>query len=304
MAKIDNWYKGVLNEILFSDNSFSYQDPNRKGVERTQIPNVEFKWDVINDPVPIVSLRKTYFKGAIGELLLFLKGSTDIRDYWKYGISFWDQDLKVFNRITDEGLEYIKERYKKNEHVSKKFTNMGKFYAFQYKKQHSVFDKLKENPYRTDLIVNSWQVDDLKEMCLIPCHFQYQFYKTKEGFGLYWTTRSQDFLLGNPINILFYYLMGKIVEIWSGIKFTELKGNLTNVHLYDNQYELAKEMIELDDSDLSIPKLNIKSDNWDTSLSFSEFIKTIEPEDFELLDYSYKLDKKVPMLAYDKDSGK
>ena len=294
--KIDYKYTQILEDIMRY--GYVYEDPNRKDVFRKELETVHIK-HLVQEGFPIVTARKTFFKGAVGELLLFLKGSTDIRDYWKYKIRFWDKDYKRFQKLSDNDLEL---RYKMREQEGAyESYYMGKIYSHQYKKQHSVFDNFKENPLRTDLIIDSWQVDDLKDMCLIPCHYSYQLVGSSDGFLIVWNQRSTDFLLGTPINIQFYFLMGMLLELWSGHKFNGVVGNLCKVHLYDNQFKLAGEMIKLP---TSLYKdgvvVNLEFEEELKNLSFSEFIKKIEPENFKIEDYDFILNESVEMLTYKK----
>jgi len=317
---LDREYVTIMNKII--TDGFIYEDPNRKGVKRKQIPFATISASgrgVFEDGV--ISIRKSYFKGAVAELLLFLRGETDVRKYEEWGVRFWTKDVDNFakrNGITHDGqlqaFEKFKETVKtmewfikdeaatKNCYIAKRY-DMGKIYPYQYKKQYHVFDNFKSNPYRTDLIVNSWNVDDLKDMCLPPCHHIYQFVKTQDGFGIVWSQRSVDFLLGTSLNLTFYWLMGKILEIWSGHKFEFVRGELHNVHLYDNQFELADKIIEVGRNANTVHaehKVEIDSSTWGLDLPFEEFIKTVKPEHFKLKNYKPILKETVEMLAYDK----
>ena len=116
---------------------------------------------------------------------------------------------------------------------------------------------------------------------------------------LKWSQRSVDTLLGLPMNIVFYFLLGKILEIWSGHKFTALEGDLRNVHLYDNQYELAKEVSEVTAKD-KVHEIQIDFSSWELDKPFAEFIKSVKYEDLKLVNYHPVLVKTVEMLAYKK----
>lgn len=292
MNKVDEFYKDLLSEIL--SDGFEYDDPNRKGTKRKQIPTADFFLFAKDNPV--ISLRKVYFKGAVAELLLFLKGSTDIRDYWKAKVNFWNADFCNYQNISSEYLQLLKNNPEIED--DKRFS-LGKIYGHQYARQYEVFDNFKENPYRTDLIIDSWQLDSLDDMSLRPCHFLYQLIKEDDGFMLKWSQRSVDTLLGLPMNIVFYFLMGKILEIWSGHKFTALEGDLRNVHLYDNQYELAEEVSKVTAVD-KVHEIQIDSSSWELDKPFEEFIKSVKYEDFKLVNYEPVLNKTVEMLAYKK----
>ena len=302
MNSIDNKYKNVLHAIL--NDGYEYEDPNRKGVKRKEISTV-FLEHYVFEGYPIVSVRKTFFKGAVGELLLFLKGENDIRKYWDYGIYFWDKDFKRFHNYNDHVLHNLKHIYETepaNNNV-KDWYSLGEIYPKQYSKQYHVFDKFKENPLRTDLVVDAWQVEDLDKMALIPCHFGFQILGSEEGFQICWFQRSTDFLLGSPINIQYYFLMGVLLEKWSGHKFLGIKGILNKCHLYDNQFELAQKMIEIEEPHefISDPNVIFEFNEDYKDLKFEEFIKKITPKDFKLKNYKYIIDETAEMLTYDND---
>lgn len=300
---VDELYVENLRNVFI--NGFEYEDPNRKGVKRLQIPLTIFL--LSGDDFPVVSLRKTYFKGAVAELILFLQGETDIRKYREAGIRFWDKDHANFEQRLRK--QHKVEGFEPGGEVGDRIYNsLGEIYPYHYAKNYDVFDNFKANPYRTDLIVNSWQKDSLNPLlsALPPCHYGFQFIKTKDGFMLEWIQRSTDVLLGNSQNIIFYHLMGKILEIWTGYKFETLCGSLSNFHLYDNQIELAKEMINYYDKHKlkgefkhKENKVIIDSSNWDIDKPFKEFIKSVKPSDFKIENYEPHIEKTVPMLAYD-----
>lgn len=294
MSLIDHKYVDVLDDIL--KYGYHYDDPNRKGVRRKQLEYVNIK-HLVEYGYPIITARKTYFKGAVGELLLFMKGSTDIRDYWQYGITFWNQDYKRYHDYSE--VEFDRVYRLRDGRVSKKAYSMGKIYGHQYKKQYHVFDNFKKNKFRTDLVVDSWQVDDLNDMCLKPCHMSYMLLGSPEGFAISWVQRSTDFMLGTPINIQFYYLMGMLLEEWSGHKFLGVFGNLHNVHLYDNQIELAERMVSLNPELFHVgAKVKLDIDDKYKELPFAEFIQKVTPDNFNLENYKYVLNESVPMLSY------
>ena len=296
--QIDFKYVDVLENILTY--GYDYEDPNRKGVFRKELEQVNIK-HLVQEGYPIITARKTYFKGAVGELLLFLKGKNDIRDYWDYGINFWDSDFKRFQKINYDFFRTLKNVYSENRtsRAAQEQYSMGKIYPIQYQKQLDVFDKFKENPLRTDLIINSWQIEDLKDMCLIPCHHSFQILGATDGFIINWSQRSTDFLLGSPINIQFYFLLGMLLELWSGHKFNGIIGNLNKVHLYDNQFKIADNMIKLSrnlyKNDVVV---ELEFDDKLKELPFKEFIKHIEPHNFKIKNYDFVLNEKVPMLTY------
>lgn len=181
MSKIDGRYSRYLSYIL--GQGYDYEDPNRKGVIRKEIPSLMFRHD-LKDGFPILSIKKTFFKGAVAELLFFLSGSTDIRDLWRRGVNFWDKDWAGFHGIDKEQVYYLKlhaktpDGYKSGDEPE---YTMGKIYPAQYRDWNGQIDQfanvvrtLWKNPMSTSMIVNAWNPSDLSNMALPPCHYGFQ----------------------------------------------------------------------------------------------------------------------------------
>lgn len=290
---IDKEYKELLRHIISCGTK--YEDPNRKGVERLEIPVYNLVYTEKNI-FPIVSVRRSYFKGAVGELLLFLKGETDIRRYWEYGIKFWDEDFKRFQNISEE--EFL-ERKESREGSNESFS-LGDIYGAQYARQYNVFDNFKKNPSRSDLIVDSWQLDSLDRMSLKPCHNLFQIVGSPNGFYISWYQRSVDALLGLPMNIQFYYLLGKILEFWTGDTFIGISASLNKVHLYDNQVDLACKVVKASEDRDNCPDVVLEIPSKLKTLPFREFIQKLEPTMFKLQGYKPVVCETVEMLTYNK----
>lgn len=352
MAAIDNTYREILSEILRK--GYEYEDPNRKDVKRKEIFSTVLRHDLVNDGFPALTTKEVYFKGAVAELLFFFSGSTDIRDLWKRGVRFWDKDWSGFNGHLPGQLEDLYSDWKQYD-LNGRYSdltslyNMGKIYPKQYRNFGGVdqllnlVNTMRENPMSTSLIVNSWNVPELSEMCLIPCHYSFQIlmrplrldqrwkgsgvklnlkeskkYKNsgdyydslglpKYGFELHWSQRSTDFLLGTPINTLFYATMAKILEKLTGHRALAVQGDLKNVHLYDNQIAAAKE--QLTRSTETHPNCELElSDNFDLEVAeflagekdLTSFINNLSTDDFKLKNYDNYPPIKVEMLAYNK----
>ena len=160
-------------------------------------------------------------------------------------------------------------------------------------------EKLKTKVY--NLSVKDSHTYTVNNIVTHNCHYSFQIVGSDDGFLIVWNQRSTDFLLGTPINIQFYFLMGMLLELWSGHKFNGVVGNLCKVHLYDNQLKLASEMIKLPTSlykEGVVVKLELEEDLKD--LPFSEFIKKIEPSNFKIEDYDFVINESVEMLTYKK----
>jgi len=317
MAVFDTQYKKVLEEIYYG--GYKYEDPNRKGVERIEIaminlycrPSVGF---------PALTTKEIYFKGAIAELLFFMSGSTDIRDLWKSGVRFWDKDWARFNKYNETTAKALYEDWKnddkKIEELPAHIYDMGKIYSHQWRNSNGVdqlfnlVSSMIKTPMSTSLIVNSWNPADLPNMCLPPCHYSFQVvcqpYNDTYKFTLVWSQRSTDFFLGTPVNIMFYAALAQVLEILTGYKCNAVIGELKNVHIYDNQVDVAKELMFRDpelygESKLEIDKSKFKLFLKNPSrLNFNSVINSLSLQDFNLVGYNSYPKLKVEMLSYNK----
>ncbi len=204
MAKIDKQYQKLLRKIL--KKGVWYDDPNRKGVKRLQIPYYEFKHNLQKDGFPALTLKELYWRGVVGELLWFLRGDTNIKYLIDNNIHIWDKDAynyfdkkagKVFFLDEKDTLEGYIGRVKDNPHNEAcgiKVGDLGRVYGAQwrewtnnYKKDYSssiffetidqisnLIKNLKENPVSTQHIVTAWNPAELDNMALPPCHFGFQ----------------------------------------------------------------------------------------------------------------------------------
>ncbi len=290
MTKFDKQYQDLIKHIYTT--GFEYIDPNRKNVKRKEIFCANFLHSS-EDGYPILNLRRVPFKNAVSELLLFLKGKNDIRDFWKEGIKFWDQDVLNFHQIESFDLAL--------EHQF----SMGKIYPYQYRKLNkidqiaTVFDNFKKNPLRTDLVVNAWNPNDLNDMCLKPCHTGFQIISDGEIFNIVFNMRSSDVVLGFTLNFQYYYLMGLILEKWTGLKLAYVVANLNKVHIYDNQFEMVESMLQVNDTFL--PSY-VEIEDFDITLNANDMIESLDKSMFTLHNYYPNENiKPVKMLAYEKD---
>lgn len=316
MAVFDSQYKKILEEIYYG--GYKYQDPNRKGVERIEIPMINL-YCRPSVGFPALTTKEVYFKGAIAELLFFMSGSTDIRDLWKMGVRFWDKDWAHFHNYSEAAANYLYEGWKENKKEQKDKSassaySMGKIYSYQWRnfngvdQLYNLVSNMIKTPMSTSLIVNSWNVADLPKMCLPPCHYSFQVlcqpYDDTYKFNLVWSQRSTDFFLGTPVNIMFYAALAQVLEIMTGYKCSAVIGELKNVHIYDNQINVAKELMFRDpelhgESKLEINKSKFKLflDN-PSLLNFNSVINSLSLQDFSLVGYHSYPKLKVEMLSY------
>jgi thymidylate synthase len=196
---------------------------------------------------PLLTTKKLHVKSIVHELLWFLKGSTNVRDLHAHGVTIWDE-------WADENGE------------------LGPIYGRQWRSWPApdggsvdqiaqIVETLKRDPDSRRLIVSAWNVGELNEMALAPCHCLFQFYVANGKLSLQLYQRSADIFLGVPFNIASYALLTLMVAQVTGLKPGEFIHTFGDVHLYLNHIEQADE--QLMRTPRALPRLelnpNIKS---------------------------------------------
>ncbi|MBT4385096.1 thymidylate synthase [Candidatus Peregrinibacteria bacterium] len=249
-------YLSLVEEILANGEL----KEDRTGTGTISIFGVQRKYD-LRDGFPLVTTKKTLFNAVIHELLWFLKGSTNIND----GLT---QNTPIWDAWADENGE------------------LGPVYGKQWRRWNAVngreidqiskaIEMIKTNPDSRRIIVNAWNVGELDQMALPPCHMFFQFYVVNGRLDCQLYQRSADVALGVPFNIASYAALMMMVaqecDLEAGI-FTHTMGD---AHIYTNHVEGLKK--QLTRTPKSLPKVTIAK----------KPIDQITFEDFELTDYEH-----------------
>jgi len=279
-------YLQLLQHILQNGTDKS----DRTGTGTRSVFGYQMRFDLAearpDDPVgrgfPLVTTKKLHLKSIIYELLWFLKGDTNIQYLKENGVRIWDE-------WADENGD------------------LGPVYGKQWRswqgKDGKVVDQISEliqqiktNPDSRRLIVSAWNVAELSEMKLMPCHCLFQFYvappnplkgeqKSKLSCQLY--QRSADVFLGVPFNIASYALLTLMIAQVCDLEVGEFIHSFGDVHLYNNHFEQAE--LQLTRTPFALPQMKINSE-----------IKNIfdfKFEDFELLNYQSHPAIKAPVAV-------
>jgi thymidylate synthase len=232
----------------------------------------------MKDGFPALTTKKLAWKQVVSELLWFLTGQTNIAFLHKHNNHIWDGDYEKSGR-TDGDL--------------------GPIYGKQWRKWDGkngridqiddLVRELKTNPDSRRLMVSAWNVGELDQMVLPPCHYGFQVWTREENgqryISLMWNQRSVDTFLGLPFNIASYALLLQIIANEVNMIPDELIGNLGDTHLYLNHIEQAKEQISREPFDLPILKTDAKIDGICCNI----------PDDFVLENYQYHPTIKAPL---------
>ena len=284
MAVIDKEYNKILRKIL-SDGAL-YEDPNRKGVNRVEIPRQEFKYDLKNG-FPVITSKKIAWKSVVAETLWILRGQTHIKHLHKDNVHIWDKDALNFGR----------------------FGELGRVYGYQLRNFGGEFDQLKwiinemiSNPLSTKKDVNYINPLDRSEQALTCCHTGWSILVNKKtmSFDLEFKMGSVDSFLGLPFNIASYALIAKILEKLTKLKANSLIGLLNNVHLYEDHINVAIEQLSRSEDKYSnkVELAEFGGFKMDMYQNVDTWLNSKEVSDFKLLNYESFPQIKAKMIPY------
>jgi len=267
MNNIEHDYLKLLHDIL--NNGVQKQD--RTGTGTISVFGRQIRHDM-SLGFPLLTTKKMPFKTIVTELLWFLRGDSDIRFLWENNCTIWDGDWYKKYKITCSEpytLEEVKQKVKDGNHYFHySMFDMGPIYGRQWRNWDAVFDSgvdqianlindLKTNPDSRRLMVSAWNVSELNQMILPPCHYGFQCY-VREGkyLSLMWNQRSVDTPLGLPFNIASYALLLMMIADEVNMVPDQLIGNLGDCHIYLDQVDGVKE--QLTRQPMSLPKVTIQ----------------------------------------------
>ena len=191
---------------------------------------------------PLVTTKRVFLRGVVEELLWFLRGETNARTLQDKGVKIWDEWAGPDGEL-------------------------GPIYGYQWRSwptpdgRHidqlsGVLDTLRDNPDSRRMIVSAWNVADLGEMALVPCHAFFQFYVADGRLSLQLYQRSADLFLGVPFNIASYALLGHMVAQQVGLDVGELIWTGGDCHIYDNHVDQVRE--QLSREPYPLPRLELR----------------------------------------------
>ncbi|GHT71464.1 thymidylate synthase [Bacteroidia bacterium] len=249
-------YLDLLNRVL----SEGVKKEDRTGTGTLSIFGHQMRFGM-EDGFPLLTTKKLHLKSIIYELLWFLKGDTNI----KY---LNDNGVRIWNEWADEKGD------------------LGHIYGYQWRSWpdyngghidqiSEVIHTIRNNPDSRRIIVNSWNVGDLRNMNLPPCHTFFQFYVADGKLSMQLYQRSADIFLGVPFNIASYALLLKMMAQITGLKEGDFVHTLGDAHIYLNHLEQVK--LQLSREPRHLPDMIIKPD--------IKNIFNFQYEDFRLQNY-------------------
>jgi len=261
-------YLDLMRHVL--DNGVRKED--RTGTGTLSVFGYQMRFD-LGAGFPAVTTKKLHLRSIIHELLWFLQGDTNIRYLRDNGVSIWDE------WADEDG-------------------NLGPVYGYQWRSwpaadgRHidqisQVIEQLKNNPDSRRIIVSAWNVGDIENMALPPCHAFFQFYVAGGRLSCQLYQRSADIFLGVPFNIASYALLTMMMARATGLQPGDFVHTLGDAHLYANHLEQARTQLQREPRPLPTLTINPEVDD----------LFAFRFEDFELQDYDPHPHIKAPVAV-------
>ena len=232
---------------------------DRTGTGTLSVFGYQMRFD-LNEGFPLVTTKEIHLKSIIYELLWFLKGDTNIKYLNSNGVTIWD--------------EWANEK-----------GDLGPVYGSQWRSWQAkdktidqiteVIEQIKNNPESRRLIVSAWNVGELDNMALAPCHALFQFYVANGKLSCQLYQRSADIFLGVPFNIASYALLLMMIAKVTKLDLGEFVHTFGDAHLYLNHLEQVD--VQLKRKPYALPQIKLNPDIND--------IFEFQYEDFKLINY-------------------
>ena len=235
---------------------------DRTGTGTKSVFGHQMRFD-LSEGFPCITTKKVHLKSIIHELLWFLKGDTNIKYLKENGVRIWDE-------------------------WADKNGDLGHVYGYQWRSWPApdgkhidqisrVVETLKTNPDSRRIIVSAWNVGEIEQMALPPCHAFFQFYVADGKLSCQLYQRSADIFLGVPFNIASYALLTMMMAQVCDLEVGDFVHTLGDAHIYTNHFEQTELQLSRDCKKLPTMKINpnVKS------------IFDFTIDDFELVDYEY-----------------
>ncbi|ANQ69849.1 thymidylate synthase [Rhodococcus sp. 008] len=260
-------YEDLLRLVMETGTAKS----DRTGTGTRSIFGHQMRFDLA-DGFPLVTTKKVHLKSIVNELLWFLRGDSNVAWLHEHGVSIWDE-------WADENGE------------------LGPVYGVQWRSwptpsgEHidqitQTVETLRSNPDSRRIIVSAWNVADIPQMALAPCHAFFQFYVADGKLSCQLYQRSADMFLGVPFNIASYALLTHMMAQQAKLDVGEFVWTGGDCHIYDNHVDQVTEQLGREPLPLPTLKLNKRDSIFDYTF-----------EDVEIVDYQHHPAIKAPVAV-------
>ncbi len=251
---------------------------DRTGTGTRSIFGFQMRFD-LEDGFPLLTTKRVFLKGVIRELLWFLAGDTNIKYLVDNGVHIWDNDAyRYYNElcvrhgvlpVTEQAFLAAAQAGTLSPIEGYTFGDLNHVYGYQWRSWprpdgggidqiRQVVDTIKRNPDSRRMIVSAWNVAEVDDMALPPCHVLFQFYVAEGRLSCQLYQRSADTFLGVPFNIASYALLTMMIARECGLRAGEFVHTLGDAHLYLNHLEQARE--QLSRTPRPLPRMRLNPD--------------------------------------------
>lgn len=217
-------YEDLLRDVL----EHGTEKGDRTGTGTRSVFGRQIRYD-LSESFPLLTTKKVYFKGVVGELLWFLRGESNVR--W-----LQENDIRIWNEWADDDGE------------------LGPVYGVQWRSWPTpdgghvdqiaeALRNLQANPDSRRNLVSAWNVSELDKMALMPCHLLFQLYVADGKLSMQVYQRSADMFLGVPFNIASYALLTHMFAQQAGLEVGELIWTGGDCHIYNNHLDQVREQL-------------------------------------------------------------
>ena len=212
-------YEDLLRDVL----EHGTHKEDRTGTGTTSVFGRQLRFDLAGDSFPLITTKRVHFKSVALELLWFLRGDSNVRWLQEQGVSIWDEWADADGELGPVyGVQWRSWPTPDGRHIDQ---------------ISNVVEQIRANPDSRRLIVSAWNVGELENMALPPCHAFFQFYVADGKLSCQLYQRSADLFLGVPFNIASYALLTRMVAQQCGLEAGEFVWTGGDCHIYDNHRE-------------------------------------------------------------------
>ena len=279
---MDREYLMLVMDII--KNGVNKSDRTGTGTRSLFGKHIEFDTK-LGTKFPLLTSKKMYFKGIFKELMFFLRGDTDLRTLVNDGVNIWVGDAyKRYESLNNKSVslkEFI-ELIKTDDNFNAQYGDLGPIYGHQWNNFNGVnqidelIHTLKNNPNSRRMMVSAWNVSELGDMVLPPCHYGFQVYTRplndyekrrsgcELGLSLKWDQRSVDTCLGLPFNIASYAILLHLLAKHVNMVPDKLIGHFGDTHIYKDHidtfinHQLHAPIYELSSFEVKTTKADIR----------------------------------------------
>ncbi len=265
--KVPTPYEDLLRHVLNSGTPKS----DRTGTGTTSIFGHQMRFD-LNEGFPLITTKRVHLKSIVYELLWFLRGDSNVEWLREHGVSIWDEWAAPDGELGPVyGVQWRSWPTPSGEHIDQ---------------ISQVLDTLRTNPDSRRMIISAWNVGEIPQMALPPCHAFFQFYVADGKLSCQLYQRSADLFLGVPFNIASYALLTHMVAAQVGLEVGDFVWTGGDCHIYDNHRDQVAE--QLTREPYTYPKLKLAQRDSIFDYTF---------EDVEVVGYEHHPAIKAPVAV-------